>query len=230
MDVDEQAADVERLAVLADPTRAALYRYVCAQREPVSRDQASEGIGVARHSVTRHLDKLATAGLLDVQYRRLSGRSGPGAGRPSALYTRSSVDLSVAVPVRHYDVAGQLLADAIGRAGRTGTPVGEALVTAAAEHGQRIGARVGTAREDGAEHGNAALQILAEHGYEPAVTDGDIVLTNCPFRALAIEHPEVVCAMNLALLSGVAARLPGRRLSAQLLPATDRCCVVLRAS
>lgn len=229
MDVGEQAADVERLAVLADPTRTALYRYVCAQREPVSRDRASEGIGVPRHSVTRHLDKLATAGLLDVQYRRLSGRSGPGAGRPSALYTRSSKDLSVAVPVRHYDVAGQLLADAIGRAGRTGTPVGEALVTAAAEHGQRIGARVATARQGGAEQGNAALQILAEHGYEPAVTDGDIVLTNCPFRALAVEHPEVVCAMNLALLSGVAARLPGRRLSAQLLPAADRCCVVLRA-
>ncbi len=230
MDVDEQAADVERLAVLADPTRAALYRYVCAQREPVSRDEASAGIGVARHSVTRQLDKLAAAGLLDVQYRRLSGRSGPGAGRPAALYTRSSVELSVAVPVRHYDVAGQLMADAIGRAERTGTPVGTALVTAAAEHGQRIGDRVRTSLKGGTGPGKAALQVLDEHGYVPAVAHGDIVLTNCPFRALAVEHPEVVCAMNLALLSGVAARLPGRQLSARLLPSADRCCVVLSAN
>jgi len=53
------------------------------------------------------------------------------------------------------------------------------------------------------------------------------VLRNCPFDALAREHTELVCGMNLAIMAAVTAQLHETALAARLEPAPDRCCVVL---
>src|SRR5689334_22442849 len=100
----------ERVGVLTDPARRALYELVASAQEPVSRDQASEALGMPVHSVKFHLDKLAAVGLLDVEYRRTSGRSGPGAGRPAKLYRRSEREVELSVPPRRYDLVGEVLA------------------------------------------------------------------------------------------------------------------------
>lgn len=55
-----------------------------------------------------HLDELVEEGLLDTEFKRLTGKQGPGAGRPTKLYRRSARELSVTVPERHYDVVGHL--------------------------------------------------------------------------------------------------------------------------
>jgi predicted ArsR family transcriptional regulator len=55
------------------------------------------------------------------------------------------------------------------------------------------------------------------------------VLRNCPFDALAREHTELVCGMNLAILSATTEQLQETRLTARLEPAPDRCCVILDA-
>ena len=106
---DNLAERVAGVAALADPIRRDLYLYVSDQPAPVSRDQASDALGIARHTAKFHLDKLAEEGLLDTSYKRLTERRGPGAGRPTKLYARSSRQLSVILPERHYDLAGQLL-------------------------------------------------------------------------------------------------------------------------
>lgn len=38
---------------------------------------------LSRSTTAFHLDRLADEGLLEVEYRRLSGKTGPGSGRPS---------------------------------------------------------------------------------------------------------------------------------------------------
>jgi predicted ArsR family transcriptional regulator len=53
-----------------------------------------------------------------------------------------------------------------------------------------------------------------------------VTLANCPFHALAREHTELVCAMNLALFTGMADRA-WPEVTARLDPAPDRCCVTL---
>ncbi len=108
---------------------------------PVSRDQASDGVGVARHTAKFHLDKLVDEGLLTTEFRRLTGRSGPGAGRPTKLYSRSAQEVAVSVPERHYALAGQLMARAIDDAARNGTDVVTALRDAAAQHGRSLGGK-----------------------------------------------------------------------------------------
>lgn len=107
MDLGAQAAGI---GALADDTRRALYEYVVAQPDPVGREQASSALGIAQHNVSFHLDRLVSEGLLDVEFRRLTGRSGPGAGRPSKLYRRAPREFGVSLPPRRYDLVGDILA------------------------------------------------------------------------------------------------------------------------
>lgn len=193
---DRFANQVLGVAALADPARRELYRYVSAQPEPVSRDQASEGAGLARHTAKFHLDKLVHAGLLVTHYQRLSGRRGPGAGRPAKLYTRSPREVSVSLPERRYELAGQLMAQAIDDASRNGTPVGDALQAVAAACGRRIGEQARAhldADLDAHPTREQMLEVtsraLAEHGYEPRRSGTELTLVNCPFDALAREPP-----------------------------------------
>lgn len=58
-------------------------------------------------------------------------------------------------------------------------------------------------------------------------TRRQVTLANCPFHALASEHTDLVCGMNLALMDAVVARLGESKLTATLDSAPGRCCVVL---
>lgn len=232
MDTNEFAERISGVAALAEPIRRSLYLYVASQPEPVSRDQASDGVGVARHTAKFHLDRLVEEGLLDTDFKRLSGRRGPGAGRPSKLYKRSARQVSVTLPERRYDLAGHLMAQAIDDSVHLDIPVVDALRAAAADLGAMLGDQ---AREQAGARPNrerlvaATCETLAAHGYEPRRQGDTISLANCPFDALARDHTELVCGMNLALLDAVATRV-GARLAARLDPAADRCCVILAAS
>src|SRR3978361_2223148 len=113
MTTDDFAAQVAGVSALADPVRRSLYQFVVRRPEPVSRDQAAAGLALPRHTAKFHLDRLVEEGLLATEFRRLSGRRGPGAGRPAKLYRRSDRQVAVSLPERHYDVAGRVLARAV---------------------------------------------------------------------------------------------------------------------
>ena len=181
------------------------------------------------------MDKLVADGLLDTGYRRLSGRRGPGAGRPTKLYRRSSRQVAVTLPPRHYDLAGQILARAVEDAARDGVPILEAVERAAADAGHRLGAAQ-RPRDDGsaaASGDSAALDdiaaVLDAHGYEPRVQGDQVLLANCPFHALARAHTALVCDMNLYLITALLDELGRRDVVAGLDPAPQRCCVTLTA-
>jgi predicted ArsR family transcriptional regulator len=224
--LDEFVSQVSGVSALAEPARRALYLYVAAQPGAVSRDQAAEGVDLPRHTAKFHLDKLVEEGLLDTEFRRLSGRRGPGAGRPTKLYRRSAREVTVTLPQRHYDLAGQILADAVETAARDGAPVLEAVQRAAAECGRRLGA--GEQPRDGGSSPLDDLAVtLAAQGYEPRVQDGVLVLANCPFHALARDHTALVCGMNLHLITAMLDELGHTEVRARLDPAPGRCCVTL---
>jgi predicted ArsR family transcriptional regulator len=229
---NDLADRVTAIAALADPTRRDLYRYVSGEPEPVSRDQASEALGIARHSAKFHLDKLVEEGLLQTDFRRLSGRQGPGAGRPTKLYSRSGEPLSVTLPERRYDVAGQLLASAIDNSAGDRTVLTDALQVAAADWGRTIGDQALAAAGPSPSRDRmlaATCETLAEQGYEPR-RDGDtITMSNCPFDSLARTHTALVCGMNLAIMTAVTDRVGQTQLTARLEPHSNRCCVVLDA-
>jgi predicted ArsR family transcriptional regulator len=204
-------AQVASIGALAEPTRLALYRYVAAATGPVSREQAAAAVDLPLHSVKFHLDRLVKEGLLAVEYRRLTGRTGPGAGRPAKLYRRAERQVSVSLPERRYDLAGEVLAAAVEWSAREGT---------------RLGSEQTAPRRPSRAASTATLVgVLGTHGYEPRLVDDDVCLTNCPFDRLAAEHTDLVCGMNLALVDGVLDGLHIERMKARLEPQPGFCCV-----
>ena len=227
--LSEQAAGI---GALAEPTRSALYLFVVGQPDAVSRDQAAQGVRVALHTAKFHLDRLVDEGLLEVEFRRLSGRTGPGAGRPAKLYRRSARQLSVSLPERRYDLVGHILAAGVERSQRAGTSLKAAVVEAAEECGRRAAtSHPGSAPDlDAGEDVDVAraCAVLADQGYEPARRGGEVVLANCPFDALAREHTELVCGLNEGFVRGVLDGVGCAGTEARLDPEDGLCCVRLR--
>jgi predicted ArsR family transcriptional regulator len=220
------SAQVSAVAALAEPTRRRLYEHVVAQPDPVSRDEAAAATDVPRATVAFHLDKLVDEGLLDVVFERRTGRSGPGAGRPSKLYRRAECDVAVSLPARRYDLAGGLLAAAMEEAETSGEPPRAALARHAFDRGRELG-RAARAADTGSPGRDVVVGVLEDHGFEPRADDDAVTLANCPFHALATKHTELVCGMNLQLLGGVLEGAGAVELEADLQPTPGRCCVRL---
>ncbi len=215
--------DLDAIGLLQDPARRSLYAYVVAQGREVSRNEAAEAVGVQRTLAAFHLDRLATAGLLDVAYRRLSGRAGPGAGRPAKVYSRPTAERAVSLPPRDYVRLGKVFAEAIERSGAE-----VALADTARAQGVAAGRELAQSRGSRSVSLDDLLPGLAERGYEPYRSASSIRLRNSPFHLVAQEFPVLVCGMNLALLDGM---LAGSGLAAthvaRLDPQPRECCAVI---
>jgi predicted ArsR family transcriptional regulator len=189
--------DLDALALLVEPVRRELYDWVVAQARPVGRAEAAAALKITRALATFHLDRLAAAGLLEAGYRRLSGRVGPGAGRPARVYWRAAREFNVSLPERRYERAAQLFALALARLGDESVP--DSLQDAARELGEQLGATGG--RGAPAKRLTAALKA---GGYQPVTVEAGVIrLRNCPFAALAAVHRPLVCGTNLAIAEGI---------------------------
>ena len=229
MDEETDVGRITRLAALSDPVRRALYRFVAAQPGSVSREQAAAGADVPTHTARHHLERLVEEGLLVTEFRRLTGRTGPGAGRPAKLYRRADAELSVSVPQRRYDLAGEVLAAAVERS-LAGEPLGRTVHDAATQAGTRAANAAGRSVRRLSPLLRLA-RVLTPFGYEPRVerTPGTapdaLVLANCPFDRLATAHTELVCGLNLSFVGAVADGLGCSGVDPRLDPEPGRCCV-----
>jgi predicted ArsR family transcriptional regulator len=218
METHDGDAALDAAGALTDPARRRLYDYVASRGEPVGREEAASATGMSRTLAAYHLDRLASAGLLDSGYAREPGRGGPGAGRPAKRYVRSSRELSMSMPPRDYALLAELMTSAVASDGSG--RVRDALLVAAEEEGRRSST---AERPLDAE--------LRDRGYEPTADDGsDVTLRNCPFHRLAQRHTDLVCGMNHALLRGVLTGHGDDPDRARLDPEEGRCCVVLTAA
>lgn len=225
MTEDTFARRVTKLGTLADPVRRALYRFVADQPGAVSRDQAADGIDVPRHTAKFHLERLVDEGLLVTEFRRLTGRTGPGAGRPAKLYRRSRKEVAVSLPHRRYDLAAAVLADAVERT-LAGVEMGTAIDEAAREAGSRAAESVGKGDATATELDRVA-DALAPFGYEPRL-DEALTLQNCPFDRLVGDHTDLVCGMNLTFVDAIAGALGCSGVQTEPEPAGGGCCVSVR--
>jgi predicted ArsR family transcriptional regulator len=217
---DDRDTQVAAVAALAEPSRRRLYDHVVRQPAPVSRDEAAAAVDLPRATVAFHLDRLVADGLLDVVFERRTGRTGPGAGRPSKLYRRADRAVAVSLPERSYDLAGDLLAAALTEAEASGEAPRTVLQRRAFERGRELATGAGAGP-------GSVLQVLEENGFEPRTEGAGIALANCPFHRLARQHTELVCGMNLHLIGGVLDGVRASGLVARLHPEPGMCCVRL---
>jgi predicted ArsR family transcriptional regulator len=219
------AADLMAVALLAEPTRQRLYLYLRERREPVGREEAARHTGVKPRLAAFHLDRMAEAGLLDVEYRRLSGRVGPGAGRPAKVYSVSSRSFSVEVPQTRYALAASMMATALSTGGPR-TDGAKSLREAATAVGEGLGDEIRREARTKRARQEAVQGKLKQLGYEPRVQEsGEWTMRNCIFSELSVSHRELVCPMNAALVTGMlnGAHLASLHVESRMAP--PGCCV-----
>jgi predicted ArsR family transcriptional regulator len=228
----DNAEELAAISLLVDPVRWRLYEYLRSSRSAVSRDEAARAANISRNLAAFHLDRMAEANLLEVEYRRLSGRTGRGAGRPAKLYQVAARHFAVSLPATRYSLAGRILATAIEE-----RPADEDGAAAVRRVARRIGGEVGgELRRQVDARADAPLAVaewaVRQLGYEPEHHGDRIELRNCPFDELADSHLELICQMNRALLAGLLPQLGAEGISAEPVQrqAGVCCCVQLTPS
>lgn len=244
--VDRRIAGI---AALDQPLRRDLYRLLSHAGRWMGRDEAAKELNISRSVAAFHLDKMVESGILETHFARVSGRSGPGAGRPSKLYSPTESEVSASVPDRRYDLAGSLLAAAVTESASSGSPVEECLRSVAYAAGSETAVHDTNGDMSAGESSQSErlMNLLSNQGYEPQVVSGasavgngddesggsddsgacdEIALANCPFHRLAEDHRELVCGMNFDYLSGVLDGLGAPdTMAARLQPEPGYCCV-----
>lgn len=205
----------ELFKVLADPTRLSVLEAVERAGAPVGTDEIAGELRLSPSSARAHLERLRTAGLLEVGCAR-DGR----VGRPRNRYRlseRGRYALSAPPPgpspatgATEADVAllGELLHDALSRAGAP-------RVRGSAPDGPEPG----EPRE--APAGGGRLEwLLASPSckrFAPQVREGEggpvLVFSDCPFSAQARAQAGLVCALHRGLLEGALCAEGGVELS-----------------
>lgn len=226
----EESRALEVLSLLNDDIRRRLYRFVRANGEPTTREQAAKGVSISSKLAAFHLDKLVEAGLLDADFETPGGLR-RRVGRAPKRYRPSGLEVSLSLPERRYDMVGEILIDTLRHADATQRPLETARQVAFGR-----GRRIGTSRREqlrtgrlGAERTMAeARNLLDGLGFEPADDPDGLILRNCPFHALAHRDPELVCSLNEAFVAGMLRGLGNTTVSADLTPQQGLCCVRLR--
>jgi predicted ArsR family transcriptional regulator len=157
---------IVRLCVLDDPARRAAYLAVRTAGRPLTRAEVADEVGMSVRLAAFHLEKLLAEGFLEATYER--DERSVGVGHPAKRYRPTGLQLEVSLPPRRYDLAAEILAEAL--EAQSSDPPLESLADTAAEYGRQIGSRA-RARKGGSR----VLTALNGIGYEPA-TDGDDVV------------------------------------------------------
>jgi predicted ArsR family transcriptional regulator len=198
-----------------DPTRREIYLF--------ARESGAEGVtagAVAEHfelhpNVARHhLEKLTGGGYLMVQIARAPGEGATrAAGRPSKRYLAGPLEGTLALPLKHDDLLGGLLARALDALGPDQAEV------LADEVGFQYGITLAERMDPTAGHRSvrAALTAVADaltaHGFasHTEARDGRLAIVSecCPFGETAQRYPHVVCALDRGMIRGMLAGLYG---------------------
>jgi predicted ArsR family transcriptional regulator len=239
------ARTVAAVAALGDELRRRMYEFIRGAAHPVSRDQAAAAAGISRKLAAFHLDKLVEVGLLHADVAE------PGAvrrvGRRPKVYRSGDSPVRVSIPTRSPDLLVGILVEALDpstapsiptdRDGASGgVAAGEQPADRVAAVAHRRGRELGAAERDrtrpgrlGAERGlTAAAAVLSALGFEPRRDrPTEVTLRNCPFEPHAADAPQLVCALNHALVRGLLEGLRADTVTATLTPRPGECCVQL---
>ena len=191
------------LDAVGDAAVRATLLFVRAQPSPQSADEVGAAFSVHRTVARSRLERLLRAGLLVAAYERRTGRSGPGAGRPTKVYAPAPELQAIEFPRRYYDeLVGTLIetVDASGDGATLGR-VGGAFSASLVDHaGIRPHARLEAAVAE-------VCAALGRLGFQAAVEscDGDeaVVRTpTCPLRPL-VQASERAVEIDRGLWAGL---------------------------
>jgi predicted ArsR family transcriptional regulator len=200
--VDVQALLAPDAGTPLGESRARVLDLLRAAGRPLRVQEVAGRAGLHPNTARFHLDALVRAGLAT---RRTQPRESPG--RPSMAY--QAVNGGGVAGRRRYRLLAEMLASLI--AGTMPRP-GEAAVEAGREWGRYLTDQPPPyQRLDAPQAIRKLAAVLEETGFAPeaaAVGGGyRLRLHQCPFREVAEDYQEVVCALHLGLMQGILGQL-----------------------
>ena len=190
--------------VLSDPTRYYIYQHVTKQHNEVTVQDIADRFEIHPNVARLHLSKLEDINLLTSETKK----TGKG-GRPSRLYRLSDDVIQLHFPFRDYKLLSKIAIQTMVRLGEPGI---EALYDTGKEFGKEL-----IESNSNIIHGTASfeekLHILRTAatvaGFSPVFEPSDdqtqvhFQIFNCPFKEVAVSHPETICKMHSAFLKGM---------------------------
>jgi predicted ArsR family transcriptional regulator len=178
---------------------------------PLDVYQLAEATGLHITTVRFHLDVLVKAGQVSAQK---TPRTTPG--RPRTVYAAHAEES----PPDGYRPLAALLAAHLGPTPRTRRRRAE---KAGRDWATSLILATNTADPDETAH--RIVDLFAEMNFDPELADPvpdtgerEIRLRACPYRDVAREHPDVVCAIHLGLLQGALTQLGAPPTTVRLVP------------
>jgi predicted ArsR family transcriptional regulator len=211
-----EPADRNHHQILASISRAAVLDLLRSRAEALGVVEVAQQVGLHQNTVRSHLDLLVSSGYA---IRRSEAPRGPG--RPRVVYQATAApegdrnyQLLAEILAQHIVATSERPAEAAANAGRTW-----AARTGRPQGGNSAKKIAATALSD-EEAIAAVVRMLGDNGFAPEVSaDGrSINLHRCPFRELAVSHPDVVCGAHLGIIQGALAELGAAVSASRLLP------------
>jgi predicted ArsR family transcriptional regulator len=189
------------LKALGDNTRYAIYLELARSSQPITTADIAETLQLHPNTVRPHLERMRDVGLLQVDS---PARGTPG--RPQHRYSLAPDAPSLGLEPPTFPILARMLLQLAGAARlgeeeavEAGRAQGEADAVAARAENRASGA-------PRAHCVNALVTRLDELGFDPALVedsaDATVAFLHCPFRELAVEHPDVVCGLHRGLVEG----------------------------
>lgn len=189
--------------VLAQPTRARLFRLLSELRRPAGTAELAEQLGLHPNGVRVHLERMREAGLVE------RARARQARGRPRDAWTVAAAARPGGQAPRGYGELGRWLARAFS--------AGPRRLRDLEARGREIGREI--APPAGPDPAELLESTLVSLGFQPQRRSAGGELTfclgNCPYRDAVRENQEVVCTLHRGLTRGLidvlapAARLDG---------------------
>jgi predicted ArsR family transcriptional regulator len=198
-------AQLGKLAdVFGDPTRRRIYRHLREAPDPLSAGEVGGVFGLHRTVARSHLEKLKELGLVECGTRRRAG-----GGRPAKTYALTGERLEIMLPPRRYERLARLLLRLVESSLE---PAAAAAAATSLGHAYGADTALGLAGADATApvglSPQAVIGWMDAAGYGVSLDEGTpgvvaVTVSNCIYRELAEEYPDLVCRFDCGMVCGM---------------------------
>lgn len=190
---DHDAVRLDVLKALGDNTRYAIYLELARSPIPLATQEVADVLALHVNTVRPHLERMRDVGLLVVDTEARGT-----VGRPQHRWSLSPDAPSLGLEPSPWPTLARTLLEAAARGGLSTEDLADA--------GRREGEAAAAQWPDDAECLDGLVIEQARLGFDPAtVEDRDsatMAFAHCPFRELAEQYPQIVCALHGGLVEG----------------------------